>query len=60
MTPDFIYTWPLILVIVDCYVPASARLVLEVAHEYDSEELVGLMWRLAGMDAVEEMRGRLN
>ncbi len=60
MTPDILYTWPLLVVVADCYVPQSAQLVLEVAREYDSEEIVGVMWRLAGFDAACELKERLN
>ncbi len=57
---NLLYTWSLLLIIGDCYVPKSAQLVLVVAREYDDEEVVGVMWKLAAMDAVEDARERCN
>lgn len=46
--------WPLVLVIEDCFVPESARLVVEVAGELRDETCAAL-WALAGMRANDEL-----
>lgn len=46
--------WPLILVIEDCFIPQSARLVIEVAAE-QSDETLAILFALAGMKASGEI-----
>lgn len=45
--------WPLVIAIEDCFVPQSARLVIEVAAE-QSDETLAILFALAGMKASGE------
>mgnify|MGYP001605279630 CR=1 FL=1 len=63
MTPDnTLIQWPLVMLILADWQPHSARLVLEVAREYDQEDIIQVQWKLASMDAEFELReaGKLN
>ena len=57
---DTLQLWPLLILIEPDYVPNSARLVLEVAHEYDEDKIISVQWALAACDAEEDAKGRLN